>query len=165
MGGAILFSIFTIWIFGREISDRAALVIAVCVLLLTLLMFAIGLMVGKLVVIPGWSMQLIGTAFGDVMGSALLTIALLPFVAFVASIRRGYMPPFGWTILTVFLAQITAITGWGDWFPWFVPALFSGAAGPRAELLSLHSYTFVLLTLVAGLYITFYWWRRADQTR
>ena len=75
------------------------------------------------------------------------------------------MPPFGWTILTIFLAQIAAITGWGDWFPWSVPALFSGAAGPRAELLALHSYTLVVLTFGAGLYATFYWCRSADQTR
>jgi ABC-2 type transport system permease protein len=122
-------------------------------------------MVGKLVVIPGWSTELASVAFGDVIGSALLTIALLPFVAFIASIGRGYMPPFGWTILTIFLAQIAAITGWGDWFPWSVPALFSGAAGPRSELLAIHSYTAVLLACTAGLLATFYWWRSADQTR
>lgn len=183
VGGAIVFSIITIWVFGREFSDHTAkellalptaretivsakfIVITAWAFVLTLFMFALGLVVGKLVVIPGWSMQLIRTAFGDVMGSAVLTIALLPFVAFIASIGRGYMLPFGWTILTVFLAQIVAITGWGDWFPWSVPALFSGAAGPRAELLAFHSYTLVLLTFVAGLYITFHWWRRADQTR
>jgi len=36
------------------------------------------------------------------------------------------MPAFGWAILTIVLAQIAAATGWGDWFPWSVPALFSG---------------------------------------
>jgi ABC-2 type transport system permease protein len=68
-------------------------------------------------------------------------------------------------VLTIVLAQIAAITGWGDWFPWSVPALFSGAAGPRAELLGIHSYILVLLAGVAGLAATFYWWRTADQTR
>jgi ABC-2 type transport system permease protein len=183
VGGAILFSVITTWVFGREFSDHTAkellalptsretivsaklVVITAWVLVLTLFMFALGLVVGKLVVIPGWSMQLVGSGFGDVMGSALLTMALLPFVAFIASTGRGYMPPFGWTILTVFLAQIAAITGWGDWFPWSVPALFSGAAGPRAELLAVHSYVLVLLACIAGLFATFYWWRSADQTR
>lgn len=183
VGGAILFSVITIWIFGREFSDRTAkellalptsretivsakfLVIFVWVLFLTILMFAIGLLVGKLVGIPGWSIELVGVAFGDVIGSAVLTIALLPFVAFIASMGRGYMPPFGWTILTIFLAQIVALTGWGDWFPWSVPALFSGAAGPRTELLAIHSYIVIMLACILGLFATFYWWRSADQTR
>jgi ABC-2 type transport system permease protein len=90
---------------------------------------------------------------------------MLPFVALLASIGRGFLPPFGWTMLTVVLAQIAAITGWGDWFPWAVPALFSGAAGPRADLLGVHSYVMVVLAGLLGLAATFYWWRSADQTR
>jgi ABC-2 type transport system permease protein len=101
----------------------------------------------------------------DVIGSAALTIALLPFVALLASSGRGYLPAFGWTVLTVALAQIAAVTGWGDWFPWSVPALFSGAAGPRAALLGPHSYVIVLLASLVGLAATFHWWRTADQTR
>jgi ABC-2 type transport system permease protein len=100
-----------------------------------------------------------------VLGAAILTIALLPFVALFASIGRGEFPPIGWLVLTVVLAQVAAITGWGDWFPWSVPALFSGASGPRAELLGVHSYVLVILAGLAGLIATFYWWRTADQTR
>jgi ABC-2 type transport system permease protein len=141
------------------------LVIVVWVLFLTVLMFAIGLLVGKWVVIPGWSMELVGIAFGNVIGSAALTLTLLPFVAFIASMGRCYMPPFVWTILTIFLAQIVALTGWGDWFPWSVAALFSGAAGPREALMGVHSYIIVMIASVIGLAATFYWWRSADQTR
>ncbi len=128
-------------------------------------MFVIGLVVGQLVVIPGWSTELLGTAFGDVIGCAVLTIALLPFVAFISSTGRGYLPPFGWTILTIAAAQIVAIIGWGDWFPWAVPALFSGAVGPRANVLGLHSYIVVMLASVAGLLATYYWWLSADHTK
>jgi ABC-2 type transport system permease protein len=99
------------------------------------------------------------------LGSAALTIALLPFVALLASVGRGYLPPLGWTVLTVAFAQIMAITGWGDWFPWSVPALFSGAAGPRAELIGTHSYLVVGLASLVALGATFVWWRSADQTR
>jgi len=183
VGGGILFAIVTIWVFGREFSDRTAkellalptsresivtakfVVIVAWTLMLSLLVFLIGLVVGNFVVIPGWSQQLFQSAFMDILGSAALTIALLPFVALLASVGRGYLPPFGWTILTVVLAQIAAITGWGDWFPWSVPALFSGAAGPRAELLGMHSYIIVFITSLIGLAATFYWWRNADQTR
>ncbi len=183
VGGGILFAIITIWVFGREFSDRTAkellalptsretiigakfVVVAVWTLFLTLFIFGVGLVVGTLVVIPGWSMNLVQTAFVDVSGTAILVIALLPIVAFAASIGRGYMPPFGWTIFSVMMAQIAVITGWGDWLPWSVPALFSGAVGPRAEQLGTHSYVIVILASMIGLGITFYWWRNADQTK
>jgi len=182
VGGGILFSIVTTWVFGREFSDRTTkellalptsreaivaakfVVIAVWTLTMTLLIFGIGLVVGTLVGIPGWSVELLRTAFADIVGSAVLTIALLPFVALLASAGRGYLPPFGWTIFTIVLAQVAAITGWGDWFPWSVPALFSGAAGPRAAFLGPQSYVLVLITSLVGLAATFYWWRNADQT-
>jgi ABC-2 type transport system permease protein len=183
VGGAILFAIVTSWVFGREFSDRTvkellalpvsreAIVAAKFVVItgwtfaLTVFIWLLGIVVGKLVIIPGWSAELLRSAGMDVLGSAVLTIALLPFVALLASIGRGFLPPFGWTILTVALAQIVAITGWGDWFPWAVPALFSGAAGPRADLLGVHSYVIVILAGLLGLAATFYWWRNADQTR
>lgn len=183
VGGGILFAIITIWVFGREFSDHTAkellalptsreaivtakfIVIALWILVLTILIFLIGLVVGKLVVIPGWSAELVRSAGVDILGVTALVTALLPFVALLASVGRGYLPPFGWTILTVVLAQIAAITGWGDWFPWSVPALFSGAAGPRSELMGFHSYIIVILASLIGLAATFYWWLKADQTR
>ena len=183
VGGAILFAVITAWVFGREFSDHTAkellalptsraaivaakfVVIAIWTSVLTVFIFLIGLLVGKLVVIPGWSDELLRRASVDVLGSAALTITLLPFVALLASIGRGYLPPFGWMILTVALAQIAAITGWGDWFPWSVPALFSGVVGPRAELMGMHSYIIVIVASMIGLAATFYWWRSADQTK
>ena len=183
VGGGILFAIITIWVFGREFSDRTAkellalptsresivsakfVVIAIWTLALTLFIFVVGIVVGTLVVIPGWSMNLVQTALIDVLGTAILVIALLPIVAFAASIGRGYMPPFGWTIFSVMMAQIAIITGWGDWSPWSVPALFSGAVGTRTDQLGIHSYVIVILASIIGLAATFYWWRNADQTR
>jgi len=183
VGGAILFAIVTSWVFGREFSDRTAkellalptsreafvaakfVVIAAWTFMLSVWVFLFGLLVGNLVVIPGWSEELLRSASVDVLGSAVLTIALLPFVALLASVGRGYLPPFGWAILTVILSQIAAITGWGDWFPWSVPALFAGAAGPRADLIGLHSYIIVMIACLVGIDATFHWWQKADQTR
>jgi len=183
VGGAILFAIITAWMFGREFSDHTVkellalptlretivaakfVVIAVWTLLLTVFVFLVSLMIGSLLEIPGWSTELLRSAVGDVIGSGILTILLLPFVALLASAGRGYLPSFGWMILTVVMSQIAAITGWGDWFPWSVPALFSGAAGPRADLLGWYSYIIVILTSLIGLAATFHWWRTADQTR
>lgn len=183
VAGALLFAIFTIWIFGREFIDHTAkellalpaargaivaakfVVIAVWGIALTLFSFGLGLLVATAVDIPGWSLQLVQQAFVAVLGAAVLTLALMPLVALFASMGRGYLPPFGWTFFTVFLANIIVYTGWGDWFPWAVPALFSGAAGPRAEQIGPHSYLLVAVALAVGLASTFRWWQRADQTR
>lgn len=183
LGGAFGFSVVTTWVFGREFSDhtvkellavptsRSATVAAKFVLsalwsvALAILMLALGLIVGRLVDIPGYSASLLAASIGNIAGASLLTIALMPYVALLASAGRGYLPPFGWLILTVMLAQVAAFMGWGDWFPWAIPALFSGAAGPRAGLLGAHSYVVLLLACLIGLAATFAWWRDADQTR
>lgn len=183
VAGAILFAILTGWVFGREYSDRTAkellalpvsrstiisvkfVLLAIVSLGMSLWVFLLGLFVGNLVDIPGYSVVLLRTAFVDTLGTALLTVALIPFVAFVSSFGKGYMPAFGWAVFTVAIAQIAAITGWGDWLPWSVPAMFSGAAGPRAEMLGAHSYILVLLSSATGLFITFYWWLFADQAK
>lgn len=183
IGGAIVFSIVTAWVFGREFSDHTAkdlmalptsremivtaklIVITVWVLAVTLWIYLIGLLIGSLVDIPGWTTQLAWKSLGDVLAAAVMTLVLMAPVAFIASMGRGYLPPLGFAVLTIFFAQIIAATGWGDWFPWSVPALFSGAAGPRAELLGIHSYILVVLAGLLGLAATFHWWRTADQTR
>lgn len=183
VGGAIVFSIFTIWLFGREFADRTAkellalptpreaiiaaklVVMAIWTLFLTVWCYVLGLIVGQLVNIPGWSLELFKSATVDILGTGMLVIILLPFVALVASAGKGYLPPFGWLVLTVVMAQIATITGWGDWFPWSVPALFSGVVGPRSEFLGVHSYIIIVLASMAGIAATFYWWRNADQTR
>ncbi|GAB4569788.1 MAG: ABC transporter permease [Anaerolineales bacterium] len=183
VGGAILFAILTGWVFGREFSDRTSkellalpvsrsaiilakfIVLFVTALSMTMWVFLLGLLVGNWVDIPGYSVGLVTSAFVDILGAALLTIVLLPFVAFVSSFGRGYMSAFGWAVFTVAIAQIAIITGWGDWLPWSVPALFTGATRPRAEMLGAHSYIAVLLSSAVGFAITFYWWILADQAK
>jgi ABC-2 type transport system permease protein len=183
IGGAILFAIITAWVFGREFSDHTAkdllalptprgtivgakfVLTWVWILGLVLLMFVVALGIGMLVDIPGWSPALAWTSFWSLMAVTLLTCMLMPFVALFASAGRGYLPPLGWALLTVFLAQIAAVLGWGDWFPWSVPALRSGMAGPGAVPMGMHSYLLVFLAFIAGLAATFAWWRSADQSR
>ena len=183
IGGAILFAILTGWVFGREFSDRTAkellalpvsrtaiiaakfIALAIVTFAMSLWIYALGLLVGYLVDIPGYSNELLFSATADVLGAAVLTILLLPFVAFIASFGRGYLSAFGWAVFTVAIAQIAAVTGWGDWMPWSVPALFSGAAGPRAEMLGAHSYVSVAIASLIGLGITFWWWLFADQAK
>ncbi|MFN8412411.1 MAG: ABC transporter permease [Anaerolineales bacterium] len=183
VGGAILFSVVTIWVFGREFSDRTVkellslpipreaiigakfTVITVWTLFLTVLNFTVGVVIGNIVSLPEWSTKLFHSAIVDILGAGVMTIMLLPFVALIASIKRGFMPAVGWMIFTVAIAQITIVLGWGSWIPWAIPAIFSGAAGPRGELLGIHSYLIIFLTCGLGIFSTFYWWRNADQTK
>jgi ABC-2 type transport system permease protein len=183
VGGGLLFTLVTTWVFGREFSDRtakellalptprAAIVAAKFVVVgiwaagLTALVLALGLVVGAAIGLPGWSTALLWRATGDLVITAGLTLALMTPVALLASAGRGYLPPLGWAFLTSFLAQILAAIGWGAWFPWSVPALFSELAGPRANQIGLQSYIVVGVTCVAGLAGTFAWWHSADQTR
>jgi ABC-2 type transport system permease protein len=180
-GGAMLFAIVTAWVFGREFSDhtakellalptpRAAIVSAKFVVIViwtagvTALVFGLGLAVGAVVGLPGWSAALAWHSAVDLVIIWSLTLALIPFVALLASAGRGYLPPFGWAIFTLALAQIAAATGWGDWFPWAVPVLFSVPA--RSAQVGLHSTIVVALTCAVGLVSIFRWWYTADQTR
>lgn len=183
VGGAILFALITAWVFGREFSDHTAkelmalptprwvivgakfALIGLWSLALTLLVFVVGLGIGALVDIPGWSLGLEWTSFQTVLVTALLTSMLMPLVAWFASLGRGYLPPIGWTLLTLVFANIISLLGWGDWFPWAVPVLVSGMVRPHADRVGLHSYLVVLLAFFVGVMATFAWWRSADQAR
>jgi ABC-2 type transport system permease protein len=183
MGGAILFALITSWVFGREFSDhtakeimalptsRAAIVSAKFVLLalwtmaLTVLVVVVGLAVGIAVAIPGWSSELAWTSIRSIVSIAFFTFLLTPFVALVASWGRGYLPPMGWTIFSLVLANIAALLGWGDWFPWAIPVMVSGMVKSQAGAAGLHSYVVISLAFIAGLAATVAWWQRADQVR
>lgn len=183
IGGSIVFSIVTAWIFGREFSDHTAkdlmalptsrekivaaklIVLSAWAFATSLWIYLIALLVGSLLDIPGWTSRLAWQSLSDVLAAAAMTLVLMTPVALIASMGRGYLPPLGWAVLTIFFSQIVAATGWGAWFPWSVPALFSGVLGPRSEQLGIHSYLLVLLTGLAGLAAVFWWWRSADQAR
>ncbi len=183
IGGVIVFSIVTAWVFGREFSDHTAkdlmalptsrekivtaklLVISAWAFVTSIWIYLVALLMGSIVDIPGWTMQLAWQSFSDVLVTAAMTLLLMTPVAFIASMGRGYLPPLGWAVLTIFFSQIIAATGWGDWFPWSVPALFSGVVGPRSEQLGIHSYVLVIVTGIIGFILTFWYWLKADQTR
>lgn len=181
VGGSLLFAFVTAWVFGREFADRTVklvlavgtprhatvaaklLTVAIWCALLSAGNFCLSLAVGALVGLPGWSLLVLRGAAETVAGTTVLVIALMPVTALMASAGRGYLAPLGFAILTLFLAQILAATGWGALFPWSVPALFSGLAGPSAASMDAASYWIVAITGAVGLVGTFMWWRLADQ--
>lgn len=182
IGGIILFSFISSWVFGREYADhtikdllalptpRYVVVLAKFILVmlwsatLTAVIYFIGLGVGLAVALPPTSAGIIWQGTITMAITACLTIALATPIAFFASAGRGYLPPMGAAILAVILAQIVAATGWGEYFPWSVPALYAGMAGPAYAHLGIVSYIIVLLAGLLGMVGTFVWWAWADQT-
>ncbi|HEY7092814.1 MAG TPA: ABC transporter permease [Ktedonobacterales bacterium] len=181
VGGAIVFSLVVIWLFGREYSDHTAkdllalptprativtakLLLAViwCVVL-TLWVYLLGLALGALIGLPGWTADGWIHATGVYTMTAALAIALMLPLAWAASVGLGYLPAIGVTILLFFLSQVLSVLGLGPWFPWAAPALLSGAAGPEAQNLGAGTYLLVAVTVAAGIAGVIGWWRSADQ--
>ena len=177
IGGIILFSLIGSWVFGREYSDRtvkdllalptsrSAIVLSKFVVFaswsaaLTAMIYLIGLGVGTAVALPQTSVQVILQGGVTLAITAILTIAVVTPIIFFASAGHGYLPPMGVALLALLLAQVVAAAGWGEYFPWSIPALYSQGGN-----LGMVSYVIVILTCVAGIAGTFIWWELADQT-
>ena len=61
-------------------------------------------------------------------------------------------------ILAIVLSQIVAVAGYGEYFPWSIPALYS-----QGDDLGAISFVIVGVTGITGVVATFFWWERADQ--
>jgi ABC-2 type transport system permease protein len=182
VGGLLIFGLIVLWSFGREFSERSvadllalptarstivAAKLAVTTgwcLLLSLLVFGLGLVIGAGLRLPGWSAGVAWHGLGRLLATAAMTVLLTWTFGLVASVARGYLAAIGVMFLAVFLAQIIAALGYGQFFPWSVPALFSGVAGPQASVGPI-GVGLVVLVGVASALGTARWWRHADHTR
>jgi len=178
IGGLILFSLIGSWVFGREYSDRTVkdllalptsrsvivlakfVVVALWSVALIAMIYLVGLGVGTSVALPQVPLPVILQGGVTLVITAGLTIASITPIIFFASAGRGYLPPLGVAILAIFLAQMIGIAGWGEYFPWSIPALYSQGVN-----FGMVSYIIVILTGIAGVAGTFIWWELADQTR
>jgi len=183
VGGLIIFGIIMIWLFGREFADRTAkdllalptsrtavvlakfLAAYIWCLALTLLLVGLTLAFGTILDLPGWSPAAGLHGAGAVLSTGALTTGLVTTYALVASAARGYLASIGAMILTVFAAQVITAAGYGAWFPWAVPALTAGLAGPTQAPPGIAGPTSVLLVAVLSVLATLMWWNRADHTQ
>jgi ABC-2 type transport system permease protein len=177
-GGIVLFGLIVSWIFGREFSDRTAKdllalptsrstivlakfgVVAVWSAALTVLICLVGLGIGAAIQLPGAPTPMLLQGMSRILLAGCMVIALVTPIAFVASAGRGYLAPIGFVFLLALLAQVIAAAGWGEYFPWDIPGLYSQGAQ-----LGTVSYVIVLVTSIAGMLGTLAWWERADQAR
>jgi ABC-2 type transport system permease protein len=183
VGGLLIFAMTTIWVFGRDFADHTAkdllalpttrtsivtakfTVTGLWCLLLTLYLYAISLLLGALLGLPGWTTAAATTGLLHLLATAAMTIALTTVFALAASIGRGYLTAVGIMFLTVFATQIIAALGYGNWFPWSVPALYAGIAGPDTPPPGWLSTTSTAAVALVSITATITWWNRADHTR
>ena len=183
VGGMILVSVITAYVFGREYSDGTAknmlalpvarhrVVLAKLAVVFTwfgilaVLFIAEGLAVGALLGLPEFSTSLAVSSVCNILLAALVAYLLVPLVAWIATLGQGYLAPLGFTIFMLVLGMVLGATGWGKWFPWSIVPLFAGVAGPRVETLAPGSLVIVVLTFAAGIAATIAQVRYADNNQ
>ncbi len=183
VGGILIFGFVASWIFGREYADGTAkdllalptsrtkilnakfLVMVFWCVLLVLSNLAIAGLLGVLLHLSAidldWLMPSL-TAYFITTGLTILSV--IP-IAFFALWGKGYLAPLGFVALILVFAQVIAATGYGSYFPWSIPGLYSGAGGEYKMLLDKYSYGVVILTGIAGYVATLRYWNYADQTK
>ena len=136
------------------------IVVAIWSAALTIVIFIAGMVMGVVIKLPGGSISVV------LQGSVLLAITacleiavVMPFALF-ASMGRGYLLPMGVVILMAIMANLIVVTGWGEFFPWSVPGLYS-----QGMHITPISYWIVILTCLVGMFGTYLWWMFADQSR
>ena len=177
--GLLLFCLVISWVFGREFTDgtlkdmlavpvqRSSILLAKFIVMavwsvgLTIVILIAGLVTGALINLPGDSFDVILHGSVVVMVTACLAIVVVMPFAFLASVGRGYLLPIAGAILTMMMANIVALIGWGEYFPWGVPGLHAMGKSPLAPV----SYWIVVSTGLAGMIATYLWWKYADQSR
>ncbi|MDX2431805.1 MAG: ABC transporter permease [Bacteroides sp.] len=181
--GVIGSGFITSWVFGREFSDRAIkdilalpvrrstivvsklIILLVWSILLSLTVLVAAMLTGLITGIPGWSSPEFFSFLKLYLLCALLNSLLITPIALVASIGKGYMLPISFMILILILTQLmfVGLPALSIWFPWALPALFSGVAGEAVPSPGVVSYALYFLTVLAGIFGTMAWWRFADH--
>jgi ABC-2 type transport system permease protein len=127
------------------------------------MMIIAGLIFGAAIGLPKGS-GLLSPGLTTLMITACLVIIDGFPVAFFASVGRGYLLPMGVVILILILGNMFVIAGYGNYFPWSVPGMYSQSIESQSAQLEPISYLIVILTGLAGMAGTFLWWKHADQS-
>lgn len=183
VGGVLVFGFVSSWIFGREYSDGTAkdllslptsrtkilnakfILFVLWCLLLAISNLLVAFALGTLLRLPPMDTSILAHFFSDYFITTALTIIVGVPIAFFALWGKGYLAPLGFVALTLVFAQVIAATGFGSYFPWSVPGLYSGAGGEYKMLLDKYSYGILILTGIAGYLATTIYWKTADQMK
>jgi ABC-2 type transport system permease protein len=184
VGGVLIFGFVASWLFGREYSDgtakdllslpisRAKIInakffyyIIWCVALVVSNLL-LGILIGLVLHLPGWNTEIFFNNLNIYFLTTVLIILLNTPVAFFAIFGKGYIAPLGFVAILLVLAQIFGALGFGNYFPWAIPGIYSGSGGAdmKAGLNSL-SFLIIIITSIIGYFCTIFWWKYSDQTK
>ncbi|MCC6412566.1 MAG: ABC transporter permease [Saprospiraceae bacterium] len=181
VGGIMVFGFVSSWLFGREYSDgtmkdllalpvsrtRIALakfgVYALWSLLLAGSNLIIGLLLGVMLGLEGSPFALKASDVSLYWETAVLTILADVPIAYFALRGKGYLAPLGFLALTLVLSQIVAAFGFGTYFPWSIPGIYSGSAGTGAAAVTWVSILILVVTALLGGLLSVDWLERTDQ--
>lgn len=182
VGGILVFGFVASWVFGREYSDRTVkdllampvsrttilnakfVCYAVWCVLLSVSNLIVGVIIGTVLGLPVSTEGSIPESLFIYFITTLITIPLGTVISFLALAGKGYLSPLAFLCLTIVVGQIIAAIGFGSYFPWAVPGLFSGAAGEYRNQLQFWNYALVALVSLGGYIAAVIWWKRVDQT-
>lgn len=183
VGGVMVFGFVASWLFGREYSDGTAkdllalptsrtrilhakfMVYALWCLALAVSNLAIAAVAGSIMQLPVIDGSDIGTYLPRHAITILMVIALGTPIAFFALKGGGYLMPLAFLALTLVLSQVVAAAGYGSWFPWSIPGLWSGAGGEMGKYIDGWSFVSLAVTSVLGYIGTMMWWDHVDQMK
>ncbi len=183
IGGMLLLAFVVAYVFGREYTEGTAknllalpvgrhwfalaklVVAAVWWAVLVAVVLLEGFALGALLRLPGFSATLAAGAIRDALLAAVVAYLLVPIVAWIAMLGRGYLPPLGFALAMLAVGDVLSHTGWAAWFPWSIVPQFIGAIGKPATAIAPASLVVIAITFVAGIAATIAQLRWADNTQ
>jgi ABC-2 type transport system permease protein len=183
IGGMLLLPFIVAFVFGREYTegtaknmlalpvDRSSFVLAKLLVaaswwfVLVVAILAEAFVIGTLLDLPGYLAGLAVTAVGNVLLAAGITYLLVPIVAWITVLGRGYLAPLGFSLAMIALGNVFAKTGWAPWFPWSIVPSLVGMVGKPAASLPASSFLVLVFTFIAGICATIVQFIYADNTQ
>lgn len=183
VGGIMVLGFIATWIFGREYSDNTVkdllslptsrtkilnakfILYFVWSLVLAIFIVILGLIIGLALQLPGFGNELIFMFLKKYFITTFLVILLGTPLAFFSMLGKGYLAPLGFVALTLVFSQIIGALGYGNYFPWAVPAIFSGMVGEHKEPLNVISYAILFAVSAIGYCITLLYWKYTDHNK
>jgi ABC-2 type transport system permease protein len=183
IGGVLIFGMTMVWIFGREFADHTAkdllalptsrtsivaaklLVATAWALTLTAYLCLGGIAAGAALALPGWNGVNVAEGILRIIVTAATTIALTATFAYASSRGRGYLPGVLALFAVLFTAQVVAALGYGHWYPYAIPAIYAGMAGPDQPPAGVVGFTGVAVIAIVFVTLTVRRWNHTDHTR
>lgn len=181
MGGMLLLAFIVAFVFGREYTEGTAktmlvlpverhwfviaklVVAAVWWLVLVGAVLAEAVAVGVTLGLPGFSARLMAKLVADTLQAAGISYLLVPAVALMTVLGRGYLAPLGFALGMLLLGNVFGHTGWAPWFPWSIVPILVGSVGKPIEGLPVGSYLVLAAIFVMGILATMWALRTTDN--